>query len=140
MAATVLLFGISDEERRKEIFRALLPLRFSIKVVRPEDYAQPLGVLAGVKGMEPVDTPYEGEELPGEMLLMAGMTGGQIDQLLAAFRSKKLPPVQLKAVLTSTNQHWKAPALFAELSEEHAYMTSHFKGKYKHQPSPEEKP
>lgn len=53
---------------------------------------------------------------------MAGLSPHQMNQLLQGFRRKKIPPVQLKAVLTASNGSWNAAKLCQELSLEHQAM------------------
>lgn len=122
MKATVLLFHFSDKDRRNKLTRALLPLRMKIREVSREDYLQPVGYLAGKKDIPPLDETYDGEELEGEMLLMAGLLGPQVDQVLKAVRKSGIGPVPYKAVLTSANQSWNALKLFQEIKSEHEQM------------------
>lgn len=119
MKPTVLLYNFNDGDRNKQITLALMPLGFRLKKVGKEDYNQPLGYLAGLKEVSPVEGHYTGDELGGEMLIMVGMNSGQIDSLLQAFRKNGIPKVKCKAVLTSTNQHWNAIDLYDELKREH---------------------
>ena len=93
MKATILLFHFSDKDRRNKLTRALLPLRMKIREVSREDYLQPVGYLAGKKDIPPLDETYDGEELEGEMLLMAGLLGPQVDQVLKAVRKSGIGPV-----------------------------------------------
>ncbi|MCI8681692.1 MAG: DUF3783 domain-containing protein [Lachnospiraceae bacterium] len=122
MKATILLFHFSDKDRRNKLTRALLPLRMKIREVSREDYLQPVGYLAGKKDIPPLDETYDGEELEGEMLLMAGLLGPQVDQVLKAVRKSGIGPVPYKAVLTSANQSWNALKLFQEIKSEHEQM------------------
>ncbi len=122
MKATILLFHFSDKDRRNKLTRALLPLRIKIREVSREDYLQPVGYLAGKKDIPPLDETYDGEELEGEMLLMAGLLGPQMDQVLKAVRKSGIGPVPYKAVLTSANQSWNALKLFQEIKSEHEQM------------------
>lgn len=122
MKATILLFHFSDKDRRNKLTRALLPLRMKIREVSREDYLQPVGYLAGKKDIPPLDETYDGEELEGEMLLMAGLLGPQMDQVLKAVRKSGIGPVPYKAVLTSANQSWNALKLFQEIKSEHEQM------------------
>lgn len=121
MRECILLFHF-EPERLAKMRRALLPLRFRIKTVDLAQYAQPLGALVGAQDVPPTDAIYDGEELPGEMLVMAGLTDGRMDQLLMAFRKNGVGRIDCKAVLTATNQHWTPPALYAELRREHEAM------------------
>ncbi len=122
MKATILLFHFSDKDRRNKLTRALLPLRMKIREVSREDYLQLVGYLAGKKDIPPLDETYDGEELEGEMLLMAGLLGPQVDQVLKAVRKSGIGPVPYKAVLTSANQSWNALKLFQEIKSEHEQM------------------
>ncbi|HWT26785.1 MAG TPA: DUF3783 domain-containing protein [Mobilitalea sp.] len=126
MRQTVLLFNIYEKERCESITRALLPLGIRIKKINKEDYLQPVGYLAGIKSINPIEDIYDGKELEGEMLFMANMGSRDVDNLIIAFRKSKLSPVSHKAVLTESNQYWNALQLFDELHKEY----SHF-----HQPS-----
>lgn len=119
MKPTVLLYNFNNDERRRKITLALMPLGYKLKRVSKEEYNQPLGYMAGIEGIEAVEGTYEGEELGGEMLIMVGMTSGQIDNLIMAFRKNGIPKVYCKAVLTKTNQNWNAIELYKELRLEH---------------------
>lgn len=124
MKPTVLLYNFNDTGRNRNITRALLPLNFRIRKVDKENYNQPIGYIAGVKGIDSVKNQYEGEELEDEMLVMAGMTSSQIDSLIMAFRKNGIPKVNCKAVLTETNQYWNAVDLYKELRLEHETMSN----------------
>ena len=125
---------------------ALLPLRVRVRAVEPADYAQPIGYLAGVKGIGPVEVenakPSKSREsqgweedcgedtagrekakLPAEFLVMAGLTGSRVDQVLSAIRRSGVGPIPYKAILTATNQDWDAYSLLAELMREHEQMS-----------------
>ena len=84
MRETILLFHFSDKDRRNKLTRALLPLGMKIREVAREDYLQPAGYLAGNKEILPVDETYTGEELAGEMILMAGLSNSRVDGVLKA--------------------------------------------------------
>lgn len=119
MKASVLLFNFTDKSRVQSITRALLPLGIRINIIKKEDYLQPLGYLAGVKEIDPVEEKYEGDDRKEEMLLMAGITGAMVDQVLMALRKSGVGRINYKAVLTLTNQYWNAMQLYEELVKEH---------------------
>jgi len=123
MKTSVLLFNFTDKERVQAITRALLPLGIRIIKVKKEDYLQPLGYLAGVKEIAPTEEIYEGEDLKEEMLLMAGIVGPMVDQVLMALRKSGIGRINYKAVLTLTNQYWNAIQLYGELIKEHKMVT-----------------
>ncbi|MCI8483197.1 MAG: DUF3783 domain-containing protein [Lachnospiraceae bacterium] len=122
MKATVLLFHFSERDRRNRLTRALLPLHMKIKEIPKEHYLQPVGWLAGEKEVQPVEEIYRGDELAGEMLLMAGLSGGQVDQVLKAIRKSGIGPIPYKAVLTEGNKNWNVLQLFEEIKAEHEQM------------------
>jgi hypothetical protein len=129
MKASVLLFNFQEKSRIQSITRALLPLGIRIKRIKKEEYLQPLGYLAGVKEINPVDELYKGEDLETEMLLMAGITGTKVDEVLLALRKSGVGRINHKAVLTLTNQYWNTLQLYEELCKEHAMVMQKLKEK-----------
>ncbi|MBS6516619.1 MAG: DUF3783 domain-containing protein [Clostridium sp.] len=128
MRETVLLYNFKDDERKKKLTKALLPLGFRLKTVAKEDYLKPIGFLAGLKDMEDNGSVYEGEEFQDEMMLMAGFTSARVDTLLSALRKNGVGRINYKAVLTETNKSWDSVSLFREIKREHEYMTGGQKG------------
>lgn len=124
MRETILLFHFSDRDKRNRIARALLPLKIKIKEIEKADYLKPVGYLAGNKEIEAAQETYDGPELEGELMLLAGIGGSRMDAVLKAVR--RAAPVPYKAVLTPTNQYWNVLELFKEIKEEHEMM--HKKG------------
>lgn len=106
-----------------KVKRALFPLGMRLRAVKPEEYLQPLGYLAGVKGMEASGDVYEGEDFDKEMMVMAGLTSKQVDAVILALRKAGAGRIDYKAVLTATNQHWDSLTLYREISREHTAMT-----------------
>ncbi|MEY8393043.1 DUF3783 domain-containing protein [Lachnospiraceae bacterium 45-W7] len=123
MRETILLFHFTDKDKRNRLTRALLPLRMKIKEFTIEDYGKPVGYLAGMKELEPEGTLVEGEELPGELLVMAGLGNERIDQVLRAIRKSGLS-VPYKAILTASNQNWNVWELYEEIKTEHERMNN----------------
>lgn len=126
MRETVLLFHFTDKDRRNRLTRALFPLKMRIREVEKKDYLKPLGILAGLKesreGQEPED--YEGEDLEGEMLVMAGLSESRMDMVLKAIRKSGVGPIPYKAVLTPSNQSWNVLELFQEIKAEHEKLNA----------------
>lgn len=119
MQETVLLYNFADEYRKKQMTGMLTSLHLVVKNIPRQEYEKPIGYLAGISGVLPLGNVYEGEELPGEMMVFAGLSGEQIDKVLIGFREKGLKKVDYKAVLTPTNQYWNGLQLFEELKREH---------------------
>ena len=130
MKEIVLLYNFTDRERLMKVKQALMPLGFRLKAVAKEDYGKPVGMLAGVKGMEETgdETPYEGPGLDDEMAIMAGFTSTQIDAFIKALRKKGVGRIDYKAVLTPYNKDWDSVALYREIKKEHEAMTRTAKG------------
>lgn len=119
MKETILLFNAPDKSELLKIEMALFPLHVRLKIIRKEDYSQPLGVLAGIKDIEPSETKYDGPELPGTMFVFCFLSDSRLDQALAALRKCGTGPFPYKAVLTPSNSYWTAPDCFAEIRKEH---------------------
>ncbi len=119
-APLVLLYNL-DTPKGAKIRRMCLPLRLRTRLVRPEEYALPLSAL--VEGASSEATCPE-HVFSDEMLLLAHLTGPQLNAFLEGFRRNKIPPVLLKAVLTDTNRVWDSSALHAELQRERQAIQS----------------
>ena len=119
MKETILLFNPPAKEELLKIETALFPLRIRLKKVPREDYNQPLGVLAGLKDMEPAEGVFEGEELPDTMFIFCFLSDSRLNQALAALRKCGAGPFPYKAILTPTNSTWTAPDCFSEIRLEH---------------------
>lgn len=119
MKETILLFNPPAKEELLKIETALFPLRIRLKKVTREDYNQPLGVLAGLKDMEPAEGVFEGEELPDTMFIFCFLSDSLLNQALAALRKCGAGPFPYKAILTPTNSTWTAPDCFSEIRLEH---------------------
>lgn len=119
MTPTVLLFNLDSEKGRK-IKALCLTQKLRVRSVEAQDFGQPLDALLGAAPL--LETPEEGEAFSQEMLVMAGLSSHQMNAFLQGFHRKKIPPVELKAVLTVTNGSWNAYQLEKELTLEHEAM------------------
>ena len=98
-------------------------LGISLREVTRDEYALPLGALAGI----PVNRVNAPEAAPAagfddEMLVMCHMLSNELDAFLRAMREAGLPRVALKAVLTPVNVLWNSTDLHGELAREHREM------------------
>lgn len=102
----------------------LLAMRFTIRVrpVKPEEHGQTLAALCGLEALE--NAPPAAEPVMEEMLVLGNFTPELINAFLGGFRQAKIPPVELKAVLTATNAHWNAAKLYEQLREERDAMAA----------------
>lgn len=118
MKPTILMFNITDKTRYDGVIKAALPLRVKIKKVDREEYLQRIGYLVGNKDIDPTLEKYEGPELGDEMLLFSDLAGNKLNQLLISLK-KSAVRINLKAVLTESNQKWNTIQLYEELTKEH---------------------
>lgn len=121
MRETVLLYNF-DGDRLPKVKRALLPLKFFLKTVSKEDFSQPIGVLAGIKGIEPVEGKYDGDGFDDEMIVMGGFTSAKIDALVRALNKNGIGKIDLKAVITPTNVNWNSVELYKAVKADHDEM------------------
>lgn len=122
MKKIVLLYNVHDREEVFKIRKVLLPLKLQVRQVKKEDYSRRIGLLAGMKELEDDGGTYMGEELEDSMLVMAGLSDRELDQVLKAIRTGGVRQIPYKAVLTQTNCQWDAFLLFEELKAEHEAM------------------
>lgn len=122
MQKIVLAYNFTPE--RLGALRLLcMMLKVQLRPVPREQLMQPVGYLAGVKGVEVAAEGYAGNEAQEEMLVMCGFMRSDLDRLLAGIRKSKLQSVKLKAMLTQHNALWSGLALLKELAQEHEYMS-----------------
>lgn len=119
---TVLLYNIAGTPLASGLKPILLKMKIRVRVVTPDQYLQPIGLLAGLHGFEACADRNDRESFSEPMMVMSGFSGSRLEQLLMEMRRKKLPPIHLKAVITSQNQHWDSLTLYRELKTEHKAM------------------
>lgn len=124
MRECILLFGF-DQIRQRKLAARLLPARFRVRVVKEGELDLPVGFLAGIEELTPdtAEQKLSAAVLDAPMILMAGVTSDRLDQVIRAVKQSGIGPVPYKAVLTETNQSWKAAELLEELKKEHEAIT-----------------
>lgn len=105
----------------------LLKLGIRVRIVEPEQYLQSIGFLAGNKAFAESPEAYDGAGFEEPMMVMAGFSERKLDLFLTEMRRKKVPPIALKAIVTTQNQAWNSLQLYRELKEEHEKMKSYRK-------------
>lgn len=120
--ATVLLYNLNQSEKGKKIKYVLIRMGIKIKNISKEDYLQPVGALAGVPGLERSNLIYSENGFADEMLVMKGFPESLLDEMLKRFRKEKIEKVELKAILTPSNQSWNSIQLYEELKKEHDFF------------------
>lgn len=118
----VLLYNISADKLKK-IRVILLRLGLQGRLVMEDEFALPVGHLAGIEGLSPAESAQEGSEetFREEMLVMCDLPSPVFSAFLNALRQNRCP-VALKAVLTQTNAGWSSVRLHRELAAEHEAM------------------
>ena len=111
MKELAMFYNFSDERLRKAKF-ALMPLKIQVKKVEKEDFNQPIGFLAGIKGVEPAAEKFDGDGFDEEMMNKCGV--GR---------------VPLKAVITPTSKDWDSLTLIKALKADHEEMLKKLKTK-----------
>ena len=122
----VLLYNIPEGEKRRRILVATTRLGIRARDVSAEEYAHPIGWLAGLEGFAPGGEPA-GESFADEMLVMCGLPAGKFNAFLDALRASRAN-VALKAVLTDTNAGWNSLELHRAIRAEHEAMRARAPG------------
>lgn len=122
MKKQILLYNIKDKKRAMDIGRVLMPLKIRIKNISPDEFAYPIGYLLGLEGYEASDTPAEDCFFEDEMMIMAGFTSYDIDQVIRGFHKRRIKGIPLKAIVTPHNQEWTSYKLYGDLKKEHEKM------------------
>ncbi len=123
MKKQILLYNIKNRKRAMDIRRVLMPLKIRIKTISPEEFAHPIGYLLGLDGYEASDAPADARFFEDEMMVMAGFTSYDIDQVIHGFHKRRIQGIPLKAVVTPHNQEWTSYKLYGDLKKEHEKMT-----------------
>lgn len=116
MKPPVLLCYNHTPEYAAKVRLLAMRLRVRLRTVTPEEYAQPLGVLAGLDPAEAHPMPEASFTEP--LLIFVDLSSVALNQFLTGLRQAGLPSGILKAVLTETNRRWDSLYLYAQLSEE----------------------
>ena len=115
-SGTILMYNCSGPEfsKMRQIFAML---RMRMHPITPDRYHISLGELVDGKG-EPVAESEAPEAFQERILVFCNINRALLHQTLEVIRAAKLPPIELKAVLTETNQSWDSIHLHEELSME----------------------
>ena len=121
---TVLLYNCGGPEWSR-LRQVLMMLRLRMRPVEADQYGLTLQQLLE---QEEARIPVE-EEFHDPMLVFCGLSSAKLEQLLTAMRRASLPPIPLKAMLTTTNRDWTSQQLWQELRREHEAMMQQRGGK-----------
>lgn len=108
----ILLFQVENPLKVKQ---AVATMRLRVESVPTTNFQQTIDSL--ING-ECCEQEIKEHLLPKEsLLLMCGLTSGEVDQVLSRLRSQKIR-ISYKAVLTPTNRNWNVYELYEEMEKE----------------------
>lgn len=115
----VLIYAL-PQERQRHLTETMRQLQIVVIPVAPTQYAQPLrDLIAGSIEQHAAAFPWPAFAEP--MLVMHGLESEEIDEVLAALRHNQIR-IDLKAIVTPTNQTWTSLQLYGELCREREAM------------------
>lgn len=118
-AEKVLLYHFEDGEKLKKfVFMMAVRLKMKLKVVEYKDYNKSLDYLLNGSGEGEELPDYSGEDMEEPMMVMQGLSGRRMDELLRTIKMNGIPPITLKAVVTEHNISWDSMKLYEELKSE----------------------
>ena len=115
---SILMYNLDSEKGRK-LKLLCLKNRIRIREIRPEQYLEPVGYLAGMKEISSDGKVYDGQGFDDEMLVFRGFDGQSLPAFLREMSRNKVERVALKAVLTPGNVNWDSIQLHEEIKKEH---------------------
>ena len=117
----VLLYRLGGSTPKGQLLRRTLDAAgLPYREISPSQLNQTFGALAA--SPDPAIPPYEGQAPDCEFLGMCHFTSPQVNALLEQLRKAGVPKIDLKAVLTESNQGWPILQLLVELRREHEVM------------------
>ncbi len=121
MKKMILLYSYPNEIHKK-IADICLACEIECKKIPKKRFLQTIGNHTGAPGHEGTGEIYEGNDLAEPVMLLAGMSGGELDRILDTLKNLGVPSVGVKAVVTSHNISWTILDLYEELVRERAAM------------------
>ena len=97
-------------------------LGIKTEVLPAEASGERLGYLLGWGGFRPAAAPARGFGFPHEVMIMSGIKGRRLDEVLRALRRAKVPKITYKAVVTPYNIGWTLARLCETMRKEHEYI------------------
>lgn len=117
------MYNLNSEKGRK-IKLLCLKNRIRIREIRPEQYLESVGYLAGVKEMPSSGKIYGEQGFEDEMLVFRGFDGQSLPAFLREMAKNKVDRIALKAVITPDNASWDSIRLYEEIKKEHEALHS----------------
>lgn len=117
------LFYNLDNEKGKRIRQLCTLMKIRFKSVSREDYLEPIGAIAGIKGIERKNIPFDGPAFTDEMIIFKNFSDKVLEDFLRRYRQAGIEKVNLKAGLTPYNIMWDSFQLRDELMREHEELS-----------------
>ena len=113
------MYYIKDAKKEKALSELCKDLQLHTRKIKPGDSNRAIGNLAGSPGKGAVakEKAPAGYQLP-ELLIFSALEDKKLDEFLAEYRKRTIPPVGLKAIVTSQNINWSLYELTRELMRE----------------------
>lgn len=121
MKKMILLYSYPNDINKK-ISDICLACEIECKKIPKKRFLQTIGNHTGAPGHEGTDEVYEGNALAEPVMLLAGMSGRELDSILDTFKNLGVPSVGFKAIVTSHNISWTILDLYEELVREREAM------------------
>lgn len=119
MAAPMILAFNIPPEKLGRLRLLVARIKARLRPVGPDEHQRKLAdIIASPVAAAQGDAVPADAGFGDEMLVMAGLTGAQMNLFLGDFKRFGIPPIPLKAVLTVTNAEWTPVELHRELCAE----------------------
>ncbi len=129
-----LFYGFHDEERLAAAQKSLHRLNIPSRVVPEEKWYEKVGYLFGMAGFrasKPVSPEDDdGFVFPHEVMVLRGVRGKRLDQVLAQLKADGVEHIAYKSVVTPFNTLWTLRRLCETMQKEHAYMAAKEESKH----------
>lgn len=114
----ILLVNV-ETDKLKQIQALSGEFGIDVVVIKPPQFGEKIGALAGLPGMELSNNHFFGKAFKDEVLIFVGISSDNLDEILKRYRESNIKPIPLKAVLTPHNAQWNLVQLQQELIREH---------------------
>jgi len=121
-AEKILLYGFNDEARLMRVRILAKKLKIHAVALPPEAWREKIGFLLGSKGFRAAtELGDDGFVFPREVMVMQGLRGPRLDQLLQGLQENEIE-IPYKAVVTPFNTLWSLRRLCETMQKEHAAL------------------
>ena len=117
------LYNLDAGSQRGDAVRGVLATYgIRVKTVTDDMLGNPVGAIVGLPGFHRSSKAFEGDVPETEFMLLNGVTGAKLTELLAAMREADCS-VGCKAQVTQSNRLWPFGVLVAEVTREHEALS-----------------